>query len=206
MKIKSLIIMIFIIVFTNSCNNTDDYMFGYPELIIQNSLENIYDSARVIIYASNYHEDEYDHFDRWDTVNNNKFGLCKNVIECGLKMSEFMKYDDTVVFKFYYYYQDTSHLVFPKNSRGITTVIYIAKDSCYYRLQQGFWYSNDFFAEQKRWDNDTSEIKIPFVDSLYIKKMSKERIGFPKFLQQANRGSIHPWLLKEAIKRGMLKE
>jgi len=180
-------------------------MFGYPELITQNSLENIYDSARVIIYASNYHEDEYDHFDWGDTFNN-KYGLCKNIIECGLKMSEFMKFDDTIIFKFNYYYKDTSHIVFPKNYRGIITIIYIVSDTSFYRLQEGYWYSGTFFEDQRKWDNDISDTIVPISDNKYIWSMHKERINFPKFLQKANRDSIHPWLLKEAIKRRMLKE
>jgi len=179
-------------------------MFGYPELITQNSLENIYDSARIIVYASNYHEVEYDHFDRWDSLSNNKYGLCKNIIECGLKMSDFMKFDDTVVFKFQYYYQDTSHIVFSKNSIGITTIIYISSDSTYYRLKSRYWYSSNFFNEQSKWDKDTTYQII--TEDKYKRRMCEERINFPKFLQQANRDSIHPWLLKEAIKRRMLKE
>jgi len=207
MKIKSLIIMIFIIVFTNSCNNTDEYMFGYPELITQNSLENIYDSARIIVYASNYHEVEYDHFDRWDSLSNNKYGLCKNIIECGLKMNYCSIKQDTFLFQFELYYKDTNNIIIPSWSISIDKIVYIKRDSFYYRIGDGLWYDDSFFIDQKQWEYDTTKV----IDYEYYGierqfRMCEERINFPKFLQQANRDSIHPWLLKEAIKRGMLKE
>lgn len=196
MKILYLIISLFLLsTLCNSCTDKKN-VSDYPEIIKQNKLETIYDSAKWVIYASNYRLKIKNCYDK-DTLHVTNL-VDSNIVSYDLQLDSLLIKGDTIEIDFDYYLSD-KYVVCSTGGYSLDKIIFIKGDSIVYRMSSSHKYDDEFLSlirEDEKNNIWSNEYFFPY-------KIEQE--AFPKFLQ-STKHRLNPWLKAEAIKRGILKE
>jgi len=196
-------ICIISILFLLNCNSTNNY----PEEIIGNRLQNLYDSAKWLIYSSNYHGKGITCNINKPNYKNNTYLDTINIVSIDLKLQYLIINGDTVEMRFQFINKDSCENCYPasgpKQQTYINTIISIKGIDILFRSIGNFKMTELDLKNQYLFEKDKS-LSIDSLNNCYgYFKQSTEQVMFPKFLKKYN-GKINKWLKEEALKRGVL--
>jgi len=203
------ILFVFVLLLIIACKSNI-----YPPEIVKNKLEAKYDTAKWVVYASNYRSNylfcHQNHTKmvadkRFDLIINNDTGYVKNIniIDCEIILDELKVYKDTIIMQFYCFVKDTFESCYPRDNFFINQIIFINKSPIIYRIDSESKYDSTTFKLQREIERDS--IKLTNIEYYGFYPLRIEEKTFPLFLRNY-KGKINPWLRNEAIKRGVLKE
>lgn len=191
MAVVSPIIFITILSFCKSGDISE-----YPDTISDNNLEHKYDSAKWIVYSSNYNSEGV----VFESIGTTYKDTSLNIISCSLNLDKLIIKGDTIEMSFYFYINDTNERCYPYQAIYKTRVLFIDNDSIIYRIYADFDYNNEVLEAQRYLE--VNALKENSQGYRYYSLKEEESL-FPEFLRKTNH-KLNPWLKQEAIKRGIL--
>lgn len=106
--------------------------YKYPQIVINKNVEQLYDSAKWIVYSSNYHNNGIEVL--YPSSNKlPKYFTDINLSACSLTLDTLITKHDTIIFIFNFYFIDTANICYPIKGALLNTVLFIDKDSTIYR-------------------------------------------------------------------------
>ena len=165
---------------------------SYPTEITINNLQKQYDEAKWIVYSSNYHKNGiYCSQDYKDST--------VNIVACEAYLDTLVLNEDTTVMKFFFKKDNLQHCL-PFQDFFINTIVFINNDTITYRFIEGTFFNNTVIEQQRQSYNSDST----HYEWAGVFPPLKEQKMFRDFMWNY-KGTLDPWLKKEAIRRGMLQ-
>ena len=189
---KKLIYYLFLFLFflKTSCITKENRT--YPELIKANQLEQLYDSAKWIIYASNHRIDTIICMDNPDTL---KY-LNLSVVSLDLYLDTLLLKGDTTIMEFYFYKENNCNYC-TTIPNSLNKLLFVKEDSIIYRMNSDYGYNQEFLSKIQL--NETKGLWV----SEYFKPYKLDIYLFPKYLKEHD-NNLNTWLKEEALKRDVL--
>lgn len=176
------------IILLYSCENINN---EYPQIVIKNNLEQIYDQARWLVYQSSYNCRGVGYRNQHNPV----FDSTIYALECDLSLYKYEVSEDTMSFIFVFK-EPKEHLdVFPKGN-FIDKIMYIKSDNYYYRLN-----ADDAFNAPI--DSCLKVIRDYEQNENNKWSLKNDSISFSNFLKET-KIRLNPWLYNEAKKRRII--
>lgn len=126
-----------------------------------------------------------------------------NIVSCKLQLEDLIKVKDTIDFRFSFFYPDSNMNCMPGNLVFINTIMFINNSDFPFVAGANLSIEPTMIDYQRIVEQDT----LAFIDDPSGKfyPFWSEKRSFAEFLKTTN-NPLDPWLKKEAIKRGILKE
>lgn len=197
----SFIGVILLCIYLIYCNNKPKIIDSvYHQIVVKNKLENLYDSAKWIIYSSNYHFNGIEVI-QIDSDEKRMYYPDINLSSCFLKMNNCIRGSDTTIFIFDFHYLDTMNICYSVKGANLNSVMFINNDTIIYRSADNN-FGEDFISFIKKYEE--GDTLLEWRKGGYY-TLKEENILFPKYLRK-NELKLNPWLKGEAIRRGILTE
>ncbi len=194
---KILCLLLTILIITN-CSDNKSF---YPDIITKNRLEKEYNIAKWLIYSSNYHNDTI----ACELIEKDSSFVYSNlnIVSCALNLFDLTIKEDTIEMNFSFFLKDSTEICNILEGCEINRIVFIKGDSLAYRLNCGFSYNSEVLEFQRKLELGIIDYNKHECFGCY--PMEIEKIRFKEFLQKTKH-KLNPWLKKEAIKRGVLKD